>query len=62
MAISIDDMIRDVGRELGMRKACYSRWVASGKLTQDKADHQIACMDAVYALLKKLKDGITVSM
>jgi hypothetical protein len=52
---TLDQQIRDVGRELGMRRSCYPKWVATGRLTQAEADHQIACMDDIYTLLKSLK-------
>jgi hypothetical protein len=55
MPVTIDDMIRDAGRELGMRRAVYPKWVQSNRLSQEKADHQIACMDAIYAQLKRAK-------
>jgi hypothetical protein len=55
MTTTLDEQIRDIGRELGMRRSCYPRWVASGKLKKETADHQIACMEDVYALLKSLK-------
>jgi hypothetical protein len=55
MKTTLDQQIRDVGRELGMRRACYPKWVANGRMTQAEADHQIDCMDDIYALLKSLK-------
>lgn len=56
MTVTIDEMIRDAGRELGMRRANYPKWIAAGKfgLTQEKADQQLACADAIYALLKRI--------
>lgn len=56
MAVTIDDMIRDAGRELGMRKGFYKRQVFAGKMAPATAEHQIACMDAIYALLKRAKE------
>lgn len=62
MPVTIDEMIRAAGRELGMRKAVYHRWVGAARkiggvpFTQEKADHEIACMDAIYALLKRAKE------
>jgi hypothetical protein len=53
---TIDQQIRDVGREIAMRRSCYPRWVASGKMIQAQADHQIACMSDVYEMLKLLKE------
>lgn len=53
--ITLDDQIKCVGREIGLRRAVYPRFVLSKKLTQDEANHQLACMEAVYATLKRLK-------
>lgn len=53
--ISLDDQIRCIGREIGMRRANYPRFVLSGKLTKEEAEHQMACIEACYATLKKLK-------
>jgi hypothetical protein len=61
MKTTIEDQIKDVGREIGMRRAFYPRWVASGKLTQAQADHQIACLDDIYAHLKLLKEWRDIS-
>ena len=36
--MTLDEQIASVGREIGLRKAVYPRFVASGKLTQAKAD------------------------
>lgn len=41
-----------VERELRMRRSAYPRWVASGKMTQGKADDEIADMEAVLATLR----------
>lgn len=54
---TLAQQIRDVGRELGMRRSCYPRWVATGKMAQAEADLQLACMEDVYALLKQLQSN-----
>ena len=54
-AIPLKDQIAEVGRELGMRKGVYAKWVASGRMTQEAADTGIARMDAVYKTLKWLE-------
>ena len=53
--ITLDDQIRSVGREIGLRRSVYPRFVANKKLTQEKADYELACMEATYSTLKKLK-------
>lgn len=54
-AIPLSDQIKEVGRELGMRKGVYPKWVASGRMTQEEADLHIARLDAVYRTLKWLE-------
>jgi hypothetical protein len=55
--ISLDDMLRAVGRELGMRRAKYPQWVKRRQMTADVANHEIACISAVYAKLKQLQQS-----
>ena len=40
-----------VEREIRKRRQVYPRQVAAGRLTQAKADYEIACMEAVLATL-----------
>jgi len=53
--MTLDEQIKCVGRETGLRKAVYPRFVASKKLTQEKADYELAAMEEVYKTLKALK-------
>jgi hypothetical protein len=41
-------------RELAMRQKVYPKWVADGRMAQDKATHEIAAMEAIVATLQKL--------
>ncbi len=36
-------------REVKMRRRVYPRWVADGRMTQAKADEEIAIMEAIAA-------------
>lgn len=45
--------IRCVGREIGLRRRVYPRWVAEKRMTQADADHELAAMEAVLDTLKK---------
>jgi hypothetical protein len=56
MTASLDEQIKEVGREIGMRKNVYPKWVASGRLSQAQADKQLAAMEAAYASLKSLRE------
>ena len=50
-------MIAEVERELRLRRRVYPQWVAAGKLSQQKADRQIAVMEAIA---ERLKDPLLV--
>ena len=53
--IPLADQIRCVGREIGLRRNVYPKWVASGRMKQQDADREIAAMEAVLATLKGLE-------
>ncbi len=53
--ISLDDQIKCVGREIGVRKNVYPQMIAREKKGQAECDREIAAMEAVYATLKWLK-------
>lgn len=52
---TIDDQIKSVVREIGMRQRCYPAWVKKGTMTQDQASHEIACMESVNRTLTKVR-------
>lgn len=54
MTITITDQLASAKRELRMRRRVYPQWVASKRLHQDTADHEIACMEAIVATLEGL--------
>ena len=41
------DKLRCIEREIKMRKAVYPKWVAAKRLSQEKADREIAVMEAI---------------
>jgi hypothetical protein len=49
-------MIACAERELAMRKKAYPRWVNDGRMTQAKADAEIALMGEIAATLKALTE------
>jgi hypothetical protein len=51
--VSIDDMIGCAKRELLMRKRVYAKWVADGRMTEKKAEDEIAFMSAILDHLLK---------
>lgn len=61
MTISLQDQIREVGRELGMRRGTYPKWVKAHRMTQEEADQRITTMAAVYETLKRLNADPTAA-
>jgi len=59
--LSITEQLGAARRELALRQRCYPKWIPTGKITQAKADHEIACMEAIVGTLQKLKDLEEVS-
>jgi hypothetical protein len=60
--ISIDDQIKCVQREIGMRERVYPGWVEKGKMRPEKADYEITAMKAVLGSLQIAKTaGLTAS-
>ena len=59
MAISLDAQLACVRREHALRQRVYPRWVATNKMTQAQADHELATMEAVYRSLLTLQDAQT---
>ena len=45
-----------IGRELGMRKNVYPKWVNSGRMKQETADFEINTMSEIYEYFKKLEE------
>lgn len=54
--MTLQEQIDCVRREIGMRERVYPRWVASGKMTQTKADHEIATMREVLETLGRWRE------
>lgn len=46
------EQIACVEREIAMRERVYPRWVADHKMTQKKADQELAAMRAVLETVK----------
>lgn len=60
--ITLKDMTKEIGRELGMRRSLYPKWVAAKRMSQDEADTRIAVMDAVYQTLKNFEAVAAVTL
>lgn len=53
--VTLDRQIKCAGREYGMRRNTYPKWVAAGRMRHEEATDELAAMGAIYATLKALK-------
>ena len=60
-AITIEEQIAEVERELKLREHVYPRWVGEKKMRQEKADKCMAAMRAVLETLQSIKEKTNVS-
>ena len=49
MAIDAQEKLKAVRRELAFRRSLYPKWVKAGRIDQEKADREIAVMEAIAA-------------
>ena len=54
MRVPIDAQVKCLQREIAMRQRVYPRWVAAGRMTQAKADEEIATMRAALETVESL--------
>ena len=52
---SIQDALASAQREVALRKRVYPRWVQQGRMTAEKAESEIKCMEAAVFHLAKLQ-------
>lgn len=55
--ILISDQIKELERELRVRKSAYSRWVNEGKMKPEVARKQYDAMEAALITLRIVQDG-----
>lgn len=53
MAISLEEQVKCVEREIAMRKRVYPRWIEQERMTFSKAQAEIAAMEAVLATVRE---------
>ena len=53
LPVSREEMVSEVQREIALRRRVYPRWVDAGKLKLDRAERQIAVLEAVVEELRK---------
>lgn len=56
-AVALHVQIAAAEREVKQRERVYPRWVEAGRMTQAKADAEIAAMKAIVETLKGLAHG-----
>ncbi|CCG99817.1 hypothetical protein FAES_1807 [Fibrella aestuarina BUZ 2] len=54
--ITLEQEIKELERELSMRRSVYPEWSKGPKprLKPDTADHRIACLESTLARLKRM--------
>jgi len=50
---TIPEMLASARREWNMRQRVYPRWVQEGRMKEEKALHEIDCMECIVNLLVK---------
>jgi hypothetical protein len=59
MTVSLEDQIKCIQREIGMRERVYPNLIGAGKMRHDKAEQEIAHMRAVLTTLEQVQRGQT---
>jgi hypothetical protein len=54
---TLDEQIDCARRELAMRRTCYPKWIAQGRLKQEKAAHEIEAMESIVETLEQIKEA-----
>ena len=49
--MTLNEQITCVRREIAMRRNVYPRWIASGRMSREQAEHEMLCMQAVLVTL-----------
>lgn len=57
--IPIEDVIKELRRELEMRKKLYPQWIQSGKLDRDRANIQFLRLQKALELLEEKTIPVT---
>lgn len=49
------EILKELRRELAMRRKCYPNWVADGRLLKVTADHRIAMLEGAISALEAIQ-------
>ena len=52
---TLSELIVSALREVKLRKSCYPKWIEQGRTTEEKAAHEISCMEEIVRRLYMLK-------
>lgn len=52
--ITLDDMHREIVREIKVRQSVYPNWIANGRITQTAADYRITVLEALALKLSEM--------
>lgn len=55
MNIGMEEQIACVVREIGLRERVYAKWVDARKMSQHRADTELAAMRAVLETLRRVE-------
>jgi hypothetical protein len=58
MAVSLQSQVECAKRELAMRRRVYPRFIENGSMTGQKANQELAAMEAIVATLQRLRDEV----
>lgn len=52
----ISQLIDCANRELALRRKHYPGWISNGKMTREKSEHELECMEEILKVLQLRKD------
>jgi hypothetical protein len=55
VVVSLDEQLAELDRELGMRRKLYPRWIVAGTLKRDRADAQLAALEAARETVRQAR-------
>lgn len=60
--VDLQTMLRCARREVRFRRRVYATRVGQARMTQAEADHELATMEAIAALLQRLLEGTQLTL
>lgn len=53
----LERFLAEVGREIGIRKQVYPRFVKTGRMDPTEADERLKTLEELYQFLKEFRDA-----